>query len=173
MIKPKLREKSLWFLLRQDLYWSPAFQEILKMKSAVNLLIAFIGEMRCKRAMNSRMWLNNSFISYTESEFYNEGLGSSSTYLRARNKLIEVGFIQITYRGGFTKGDCNMYRILVPGRDVPDDEQRWRFYPQKNWKHEIPKEKTNQVGIKTRYTPKDEGDTSPIDKGVSGEREIK
>ena len=173
MAKPKLREKSLWFLLRQDFYWSPAFQEILKMRSAVNLLIAMIEEMRFKKVMNSRKWLNNGSISFTEPEFFNEGLGSSSTHLRARNKLIEVGFIQITYRGGFTKGDCNMYRILVPGRDVPDDEQRWRFYPRKNWKHEIPKEKTNQVGIKTRYTPKDEGDTSPIDKGVYGERGIK
>ena len=136
-------------------------------------MMCFYAELRFSGKGKKRVYTNNGEISFSEAEFKYNKVGASQTYINARNKLIEVGFIQITYRGGFTKGDCNMYRVLVPGRDVPENEQRWRFYPQKNWKHEIPREKTNQVGIKTRYTPKAERDTSPINKGVCGKKELK
>ena len=39
-------------------------------------------------------------------------LGASQTYINARNKLIETGFIKITYRGGMARGDMNQYKLL-------------------------------------------------------------
>ena len=82
--------------------------------------------------MNYREYYNNGSVIFTEIEFIKENLGASSTYLRARNKLIEVGFIRITYKAEKkNRGICNQYKILVPNRGVPEKEQRW--YPLKNW----------------------------------------
>ena len=52
-------------------------------------------------------YTNNGKISFTEYEWKKQGLGASGTYLKARNILIEVGFIKITYRGGMARGDMN------------------------------------------------------------------
>ena len=54
-------------------------------------------------------YTNNGNISFSESEFKKQGLGASQTYLNARNKLIEVAFIKITYEGGMAKGDMYLY----------------------------------------------------------------
>lgn len=48
------------------------------------------------------------------------------------------------------RGDMAKYKILCL-KDVPDHEQRWKEYPKKKWGKDIPKEKTNQVGSKTRF----------------------
>ena len=83
-------------------------------------------------------------------EFKKQGLGASQTYLNARNKLIEVGLIKITYEGGMAKGDMNKYKLLWIDGDK-HLEMRWKRYPDENWKHEVPCKKDNMVGIGTRF----------------------
>ena len=50
---------------------------------------------------------------------------------------------------------CHMYKILY--EIVPSNQERWREYPEKNWKHECPKAPNNLVGKDTRFKthPKD------------------
>ena len=96
---------------------------------------------------------NNGKISFTEYEWKEQGLGASGTYLNARNRLIEVGFIKITYRGGMARGDMNKYKLLfIEG--VKRDDKRWKRYPKENWKHEIPRVKDFAVGRETRFKKK-------------------
>ena len=95
-------------------------------------------------------YTNNDSISFTEIQF-REFLGyCSTTYLNARNQLIEVGFIKQNYRGGMCRGDCARYRLLcVDG--VRQESQRWRRYPEENWAEDIPKLKKQMVGVKTQF----------------------
>ena len=96
-------------------------------------------------------YTNNGKISFTETEFRKQGLGASGTYIKARNQLIEVGLIKITYRGGMARGDMNTYRLLINSELAPQSKQRWRRYPNENWEHEIPKVKDYAVGRETRF----------------------
>lgn len=72
---------------------------------------------------------------------------SKATCTTAVHKLIEVGLIRLT-RVGENK-ICHKYKILY--NVVPSKEERWRKYPEKNWKDECPKAPNNLVGIKTRF----------------------
>ena len=103
---------------------------------------------------NPFTYTNNGKISFSETKFFKQGLGASETYNSAKKKLIEVGLIKITYRGGFARGDMNTYELLLNSEMVPQHKQRWRLYPKKNWKHEIPKVKDYAVGRKTRFKKK-------------------
>ena len=96
-------------------------------------------------------YTNNGKISFTEYEWKKQGLGASGTYIRARDQLIKVGLIRITYRGGYARGDMNKYELLINSELVSQSKQRWRRYPRENWEHEIPKIKENLVGKKTRF----------------------
>ena len=42
-----------------------------------------------------------------------------------------------------------MYKILY--QVVPQAHERWRKYPQQNWKHECPTSPNNLVGRKTQF----------------------
>ena len=96
---------------------------------------------------------NNGEISFSEAEFKANGLGCSATYIKARNQLIKVGFIKVTYRGGMARGDMNKYKLLWVD-DVRHDKMRWKRYPNENWEHEIPKVKDYIVGRETRFKKK-------------------
>jgi hypothetical protein len=98
-------------------------------------------------------YTNNGKISFTEYEWKKQGLGCSQTYIKARNQLIKVGFIRITYQGGMARGDMNKYELLfIEG--VKRDDKRWKHYPKENWEHEIPKVKNFAVGRETRFKKK-------------------
>ena len=71
----------------------------------------------------------------------------NATCTTAVHKLIEVGLIRLT-RIGQNK-ICHKYKMLYSV--VPENEQRWRKYPGKNWKHECPKAPHNLVGKDTRF----------------------
>ena len=103
-----------------------------------------------KKKFQKKEYTNNGFVSFTEVQFKELFGYSSQTYLEARNKLIDVGIIRQTYRGGMGKGDMAKYKILVLS-DVPKREQRWQNYPEKNWRYEIPRAKNTMVGVKTRF----------------------
>ena len=72
---------------------------------------------------------------------------SKGTCTKAIHKLIEVGLIKLT-RVGQNKV-CHMYKILY--FVVPQNEERWRKYPEQNWKNECPKSPNNLVGRKTQF----------------------
>ena len=72
---------------------------------------------------------------------------SKATCTTAVHKLIEVGLIRLT-RVGQNKV-CHKYKMLYSV--VPQNEERWRKYPDKNWKHECPKAPNNLVGKDTRF----------------------
>jgi hypothetical protein len=96
-------------------------------------------------------YTNNGKVAFTEYEWKKQSLGASQTYLNARNQLIRVGFIKITYRGGMARGDMNTYELLINSELAPQSKQRWKRYPKKDWEHEIPKIKENIVGKGTRF----------------------
>jgi len=148
-MKP-IAQKRFSILLTNRLYWSEAYQSLTL--SARNLLWCMVAELKFSgsRTKKTFEYTNNGKISFTEYEWKEQGLGASATYLNARNKLIEVGFIKITYRGGMARGDMNKYELLfIEGVKV--DDKRWKRYPKENWKHEIPKVKDFAVGRGTRF----------------------
>ena len=154
-MKP-IAHKRFYFPLDNKFYWSEAFQSL--RKSAQKLLFCMIAELRFtgKRGnkKNPFTYTNNGEISFSETKFFKQGLDASEIYNFAKKQLIEVGLIKITYRGGFARGDMNTYELLLNSEMVPQHKQRWRLYPKKNWKHEIPKVKDYAVGKKTRFKKK-------------------
>ena len=154
IMKP-IAHKVFTHLLDNKLYWSEAYQSL--NISARNLLWCFFAELKYTGKWgdknNPHIYLGNGQLSFTETEFKKQGLGSSQTYINARNQLIRVGFIKITYRGGMARGDMNKYRLLFI-KEVHREHQRWRRYPKENWEHEIPKVKDYAVGKKTRFKKK-------------------
>ncbi len=151
-MKP-IAHKGFSILLTNKLYWSKAYQSLTI--SSRNLMWCMVAELTYtgERKKKTFEYTNNGKISFTEYEWKEQGLGASGTYLNARNRLIEVGFIKITYRGGMARGDMNKYELLfIEGVKV--DDKRWMHYPKENWKHEIPKVKDFAVGRKTRFKKK-------------------
>ena len=116
-------------------------------------MMCFYAELRWTGKRKKRVFTNNGEISFTETEFKNQGLGCSQTYIKARNLLIKVGFIRIIYQGGMARGDMNKYELLfIEG--VKRDDKRWKHYPKENWEHDIPKVKDFAVGRETRFKKK-------------------
>ena len=116
-------------------------------------MMCFYTELRWSGKGKKRVYTNNGAISFSEAEFKANKLGASQTYINARNQLIRVGFIKVTYRGGMARGDMNRYKLLwVKG--VFLHEMRWKRFPNENWEHEIPKIKDYIVGRKTQFKKK-------------------
>ena len=150
-MKP-IAHKGFSILFTNELQWSKAYQSLTK--SAQNLLWCMVAELKYTGKRGSKKhpfyYTNNGKIAFTEYEWKKQGLGASATYLRARNQLIEVGFIRITYQGGFARGDMNRYELLfIEG--VKRDDKRWKRYPDENWKDEIPTSKDFPIGKETRF----------------------
>ena len=148
-MKP-IADKGFTHILTNRFYWSKAYQTLTP--AAQNLMWCMYAELRWTgtRKKNDFSYTNNGKISFSETEFKKQGLGASQTYLNARNQLIEVGFIKITYEGGMAKGDMNKYKLLwITG--VRHLEMRYKRYPDENWEHEVPCKKNNMVGRKTRF----------------------
>ena len=131
-----------------EFWFSPAYQSI--MPSAKNLLHCLVTELRWIRKRRKKQYTNNGEVSFTEVDFKKRFHCCSTTYLKARNQLIKVGFIKQTYRGGMGRGDMSRYGILV-GTNLLGNQERWRRYPDENWAHEIPKPKKQLVGVKTQW----------------------
>ena len=149
-MKP-IKSKKFYFTFNNELYWSKAYQSLTI--SARNLMMCFYSELRWTGKGKKRQFTNNGNVSFTEAEFKFNRLGCSATYIKARNQLIKVGFIKVTYRGGMARGDMNKYKLLwVDG--VQHDKMRWKLYPDEDWEHEIPKVKDYIVGRKTRFKKK-------------------
>ena len=171
-MKP-IAHKVFTHLLDNKLYWSEAYQSL--NISARNLLWCFFAELKFSGKWgdknNPHLYLGNGQLSFTETEFKKQGLGSSQTYINARNQLIRVGFIKITYRGGMARGDMNKYRLLFI-KEVHREHQRWRKYPEKNWEHDIPKVKDYAVGRRTRFKKKNNTLKNNTHKGINLPKEL-
>ncbi len=136
------------------LYYSVAYQ--LLALSARNLLHDFFNELRyeyiSKRAKRKKckQYFNNGELVFTERQFKTRHKCSSATYISSRNKLIEVGLLKQTEKGGQGRGHAAKYKLLcVSG--LLEKEEKWKRYPKENWKNNIPKAKNNLVGIHTRF----------------------
>ena len=136
------------FYYSNEVWFSKAYQSLTP--TARELLHCFLTELRWRRKGKKKIYTNNRDISFTESEFKGMYGCCSSTYLKARNQLIEVGFIRQISRGGMCRGDRATYKILVITM-LPVNQERWRNYPEQNWKHDIPKPKKQMVGVKTQW----------------------
>ena len=154
MNKTIKKKKGFYYL--NDMWFSPAYQSL--SNATRDLLQCMLTEFRRKyvkppksnRFSNEWIITNNNEISFTEVDFKKLTGKCSSTYLKARNKLIEVGFIELKYRGGFGAGDRAKYKLFV-GTNLKKEQERWRRYPDENWVHEIPKPKKQMIGIKTQW----------------------
>ena len=100
---------------------------------------------------------NHMELAFTQAEFCNKYKCHKQTYTNARNRLIYVGLIRITHKGGNGRGDYTKYQLFYQNGDVLSvDEEgkypyvRWRHYPEENWKVEIPTSK-HRIGIKNRF----------------------
>ena len=142
------------FYYSNQIWQSPAYQSLTI--ASRNLLQCFVSELRWTGKGKKRTITNNGHISFCESEFKKLYNCCSSTYLKARNKLIDVGFIKQTYRGGMCRGDRAKYRLLI-GDALFQIDERWRRYPDEDWAHEIPKAKKQLVGVKTQWKKGESG----------------
>ena len=155
-IKIKMKKGCFY---RNDVWFSPAYQKL--SLSARDLLQCLYTEISKAKIKRSWIAFKNGELSFTESEYKILTGRCSTTYLNARNQLIEVGFIEITHRGGNCRGDRAMYKILFGIGGMSEEEEKWRRYPDENWKHLIPKSKGLTIGSKTRWK-----------KGQSGRKDI-
>lgn len=136
------------FYYSNEIWDSAAYQALTK--TARNLLHCFITELRWTRKRKKLRFTNNGHLSFTEIQFKEMYGSCSSTYLKARNQLIEVGFIKQTYRGGMCRGDMAKYKLLFVDGCLPN-EKRWREYPDRNWANDIPRPKKQLVGVETQW----------------------
>ncbi len=134
------------FYYINEFWFSKAYQKL--HKSSMQLLHCLILERKWNN--KTKIVLNNGDISFTQIQFKGVFGYSKETYLKARNQLIECGFIAQTYRGGKCRGDMAKYKLLFIN-GVPFCEQRWREYPEKNWIDEIPKPKKQLIGIGSQW----------------------
>lgn len=134
-----------------EFWFSQAYQSL--SVAARELFHCLLNELRYtknKRKRSKREYTNNGSVSFCEIQFKERYGFCSSSYTRARNQLIRNGLIKQTKRGGMTRGDRAKYKILSL-YGVPTDEQRWRNYPERNWKKDIPRPKKQMVGVATQW----------------------
>ena len=143
----KVKMDKGWYY-RNEVWFSEAFKKL--PRSAIDLLQCFATEIRKKQ--QGRKWpiVNNGELSVTQSQFLKLTGYSKSTYIKERNRLIEHGFLIITYLGGGGSGDRSLYKLLICD-DIPKEKQRWRRYPKEDWKHEVPKRENDLIGKKTQW----------------------
>ena len=134
--------------MTNELFLSASYQCL--SKSSRNLFHCLMNELRFTRRRGKRIFTNNGEVSLTEIQFKERFKCTSQTYFNARDKLIEVGLIKLTYRGGMGRGDMTKYKILAL-TDLPKDEQRWLKYPGRDWISDIPKSRGLTIGKDTRW----------------------
>ena len=142
-LKRQFVKNNTFTMYNREFYDSKAYQKITL--SARNMFEFLLRERRYKGKGRDKMWINNGEISFNRKEFKKLYGYSNETCKKARNLLIEVGLIKIEKVGGEGRGDMNEYSILM---DCYPKEPRWKEYPAKNWKDEIPKHKGKTLGNK-------------------------
>ena len=93
--------------------------------------------------------LNNGDIEVSFSKIREKIPMSSKTCSKAVKNIIGVGIASLTREG--QNKQCHKYKLLIEGIGVPQAQQRWLSYPEKDWYHEAPKHPNNLVGKKSRW----------------------
>ena len=131
--------------LKKDLLESAAWNELTL--SQIQVFIYIWSCLQWGKVKKKPVSANNGEITIS-TVMMKDKLGiSKATCTTAVHKLIEVGLIRLT-RVGQNK-ICHKYKVLYSV--VSQNEERWRKYPGKNWKHECPKAPNNLVGKDTRF----------------------
>mgnify|MGYP001279249054 CR=1 FL=1 len=126
-----------------ELYDSDAYQSL--SRPARNLFEFLLRERRYRGKGKKRQWLNNGEIKLNRIQFIKRYGNCIQTVNKARNQLITVGLIKLERIGGSGRGDMNEYSILY---QCYPKKERWRDYPNKDWRHEIPQHKGKSLGKK-------------------------
>ena len=134
--------KSKGVYIEREIFESHAFWELNDTAFKV-MIIFYLKRQRTKRKSNKRdtyVTANNGQIQFTYKEAENKYDIPKSSFLRARDLLIKVGFIEIAETGGYHHP--NLYTI----------SNNWMNYPQQNFKRS---KSANLVGKDTRWKKKD------------------
>ncbi len=130
---------------------SDAWNRLLRSPATIKVLIYIWSCLKWTKIKSKgrKKWqvTNNGIIEISTVKMRDKLGLSKATVSKAIHLLIEVGVITLT-RVGENKL-CHMYKILYSV--VPEREERWRRYPEQNWKHECPKHPNNLVGKNTRF----------------------
>ena len=134
---------------RNEMWFSPAYQRLTI--GARDLLQCLYTEINKVNVKGKWKEFNNGELSFIESQYTELTGRCKQTYIDSRNLLIEVGFIEITHRGGSCRGDRAMYKILFGIKSISPSKEKWRRYPEENWTDDIPKSKGLTIGKKTQW----------------------
>ena len=131
--------KTSGIYLKRDMITSEAFWILSSTALKVYMVFLMKRVMGKVKVRRREVWavINNGEITYTFAEAKKNHDISKSSFLRARDRLIEVGFIEIAEDGG--THHTTKYSI----------SQNWRKYPEESFAR--PKS-ANLVGRKTRWT---------------------
>ena len=141
--------KFAFISLSKGLLESAAWNELTLSQIRVFIYIWSCLQWTQIKVKKKKQWMtsNNGEIEIS-TEKMRKKLGiSKATCTTAVHKLNEVGLIRLT-RVGQNK-ICHKYKMLYSV--VPQKDERWRKYPEQNWKDECPKAPNNLVGKDTRF----------------------
>ena len=136
--------------LHKGLLESASWTELTKSQMEVFIYIWSCLQWAMTGTKRKKYWdvINNGDIEISQPKMMKKlGIKGKATCSNAVAKLIEVGLISLT-RIGENKV-CHKYKMLY--FVVPQAEERWRKYPEKNWKDDCPKSPKNLVGRNTRF----------------------
>jgi len=131
--------KTSGIYLKRDMITSEAFWVLSSTALKVYMVFLMKRVMGKVKVGRREVWavINNGEITYTFAEAKKNHDISKSSFLRARDRLIEVGFIEIAEDGG--THHTTKYSI----------SQNWRKYPEESFARS---KSANLVGRKTRWT---------------------
>ena len=137
--------KFAFISLNKGLLESEAWNELTL--SQIQVFIYIWSCLRWSKLKKKSVPVNNGDIEISTIKMKDKLGISKATCSNAVHKIIEVGLIRLT-RVGQNK-ICHKYKVLYSV--VPQKDERWRKYPEQNWKHECPKAPNNLVGKDTRF----------------------
>jgi hypothetical protein len=142
--------------IKPELLNSQAWRKLIKAKKGnrtkgvvIEVLFYFLcsRQFQYNKIIKGYECINNGKIEIALSTLSKKLGYSKDTIIKARNLLIEVGFLEIAVKGG--DNVRHKYKVCYE-----DGENKWKQYPHKDWKHLVPSMKDNQIGKRTRYPKK-------------------
>ena len=131
---------------------SVAYNELLKNPSATRLLKhLYFSNTWKKVGVNQKNWssLNNGKIVCKYEKLKEKGLiNSKGSYTKAVALIVTLGFAELTQYGGSRKP--HIFKVLLAPA-CKKSEQKWRDYPNKDWKHKIPQKNKKLKGGEKTY----------------------
>lgn len=156
--KPKypMKDKSKFIRLPYYLIESEAFNQLnmacIRILHCLYAHLTWVNTNPKKKGKPHWVATNNGEISIGTATFMKEcDIGSKQSVVDNRNKLIEVGFIELSEVG--MHKIAHLYKLNLPNL-VSSDEMKWKLYPKQNWKEDIPRSQGNLLGAKTQFKSK-------------------